>query len=149
MERLGHRFVECGLLVLAAAVAVFDGLRTIARQRTAVGGVEAGAYVVLLGLLLLCLTIAYAVRRAPGRPAVTGNPRIALVAFGLFAAYTLAIQPLGYLVATALFFGLYLRLFGRYGWLPTLVTAIAVAVGSTYLWYHVAMDLPVGLVRWP
>ncbi len=142
--------VECGLLYAAAAVALYDGVRTMIRHRTAVGGLEAGAYLVVLGLVLVGLTLAYGARgTAAGPAAASGNTRVALLAFMLFAGYTLAIQPLGYLLATALFFGLYLRAFGRYGWRPVVISAVAVAVASTYLWYQLAMDLPVGIVPWP
>jgi hypothetical protein len=84
-------------------------------------------------------------------PAATagGDSRAALLAFGLFAAYTLLIQPLGYLAATTLFFGAYLRIFGRFRWITVVPAALGVAAGTTYLWYHLAMDLPQGLIRWP
>jgi hypothetical protein len=67
----------------------------------------------------------------------------------LALGYVLAIQNLGYLLATAVFFVVYLRVFSSYRWLMIVVSSFAGAVGAAYLWTYLGMTLPQGILPWP
>lgn len=150
-----RRWVESAALILVAVLVIWDGGRIVVRHGAKMGGREAGGYVVLLGLVLAFVSLAYGFLPAPtsggsglGWRREKGLGKL-LGALGLFAAYVLLIDVTGYLLATALFLAASFRLFGSYRWLPVLTGAVAIASGSAYLWARLGLMLPQGFLPWP
>ncbi len=88
-------------------------------------------------------------RRAFDRWQSNAAVTASLFALALLAMYALLLDYLGYLLSTALFLFLYLRIFGSYRWAPILIGSIVAAVASAYLWTNVGLMLPGGISPWP
>ncbi len=142
-------------MTLLAAVAVWDGGRILVLKWGKMGVAGGGGYLLLLGLLLACLAIVHFFQGRSGGSesgyhwGQTQDLRRVRLAVLLAVGYVLGIQYLGYLLASALFFVVYLRLFSSYRWLPIVVCSFAGAVGAAYLWAHLGMMLPQGILPWP
>ncbi len=149
-----HR-IETLVLFVLGVVAVWDGIRTARYYEGRLGAMEGGAYVALLGVLLAILAVTHGLKDRSTQPEPGTGPdpqkglRWVLIAFGIFAGYILLIDPAGYLLATALFFTVYLRFFGHYRWAPILVVSIAVAVVASYGMAAIGIMLPLGVIPWP
>lgn len=143
------------LLLLVAVVAILDGVRIVVGKQDMVGAREGGGYVVLLGLILACLAVAYAsqLRKPVTRPGFHWKAQTGIhwvpIGFAILAGYILLIDHLGYPLSTLLFFITYLRVFGAYRWVPIIGGSLAVAVALTLLWSALGMVLPRGPLPWP
>jgi hypothetical protein len=117
--------------------------------------VESGGYLVLLGALLVCLALAYAVRLRLGRlragfaDGIGGGARRVCGAVGILAGYVLLMDRLGYVLSTAAFLVAFLRLFGSYAWLWILVASLGLAVVLAHSWALLGLMLPGGILGWP
>ena len=148
---LSH-FIDPIFLMLVGLAAVVDGARIIMTKREVVGGVEAGAWIATLGALLLAGSGILAMASARHTADVTSPDALLkppALAFVLLVLYVSALDRLGYILATALFMAVYLRLFGRYGLIAVAAIAIAFAAGSGWLWSFMNMMLPQGPIVWP
>lgn len=149
------RTVEAGLVLLLGAIAVWDGSRILILKWGKMGVAGGGGYVLLLGSFLAGLAVIHFLQgRVSGAGSAykwgeTHDLRRVGLAVLLAAGYVPAIQYLGYPLATAVFFVVYLRAFGSYRWLPILVSSFAGAVGAAYLWTHLGLTLPQGILPWP
>lgn len=147
--------IEPLLLTLLAGISIWDGVRIIRREQETVGGIEAGGWIALIGVLLIVATAAYwyhRVKRKIGGGsdwALGENVHLVGIALAIILAFVLLLARLGYLLCSALFFVAYLRFFGRYKWLPVLVGSIAFAMGSALLWAKMDMMMPQGVIPWP
>ncbi len=105
------------------------------------GGIDAGGYPRLLGLLSIgigvLLVLANLRALAPATRAGTGEPsegtesfRAAAVAFGVFVAYVALLPHLGYFVATAAVVSVLLWLTGERR--PTVIAVWTVAIVATF-----------------
>lgn len=137
-------------------VLIGEGAKIMITRRGALGGVESGAYLVILGFLLACLSVAYGLQPRSEGPRFPPSPEpgtwtrwAPLVAIVLLASYTFFMDYLGYLLSTALFFAAYLRVFGSYRWIPVLAASFGLAVASVYLWLSMGLVMPRGIVPWP
>ncbi len=134
------RLIESLMLLLLALLAIWDGGRIIVSKRRMLGAMEAGAWIALLGLLLVALCVAHwlSLSREEMRPASSwrDEPGLRRVAAGsaLLVGYVAAIDFVGYVLATAMFLVLCFRIFGAYRWAYVLVASTALAIGSLYLW---------------
>ncbi len=147
--------IEAGLVLLLGTIAVWDGSRILILKWGKMGVVGGGGYIIVLGLLLACLAVLHFLQGRSGAGGSAYNwgetqdlRRVGLAVF-LAAGYVLAIQYLGYLLATAVFFVVYLRVFSSYRWLMIVVSSFAGAVGAAYLWTYLGMTLPQGILPWP
>ncbi len=82
-------------------------------------------------------------------PVAGGGDPLGPIAFGLLLAYIFLWDYLGYLISTALFFLVYIRVFGSYRWLPIVMGSLVAAIGSAYVWTLFGMMLPGGILPWP
>lgn len=152
MRRTG---VEHLLLLLPAIAAVWGGVRTEIQNPGMMGARLGGAYVALLGFILACLVVAHWFTSSsrgtePGpEPSADKDLRRVGIGLGFFLGYILLIGVLGYLLSTALFFAVCLRLFGAYRWAQTAIGSLAAAIGLAYLWEQLEMTLPQGILPWP
>lgn len=149
------RTIESLAVQLFAITAILDGGRIILSSEGGQGPVASGGYLAALGLVLLSLALVYhapGTGQAPEVPTAWGE-RASLGRVGLALAmavgYVSLIGPLGYLLATALFFILYLRLFSAYSWVPIVTGSVTGAMGSAYLWATLGLTLPSGIIPWP
>lgn len=150
------RIGESAIIVLMLATpAVWDGIRILIFKSNKIGAVGGGVYILVLGLILAGLAIAHLLQGRSGGSgfAYTWGEAQELKRVGLVvliaAVYVLAIGYLGYLLATALFFVVYLRAFSDYRWLPIVVCSSVGAVGAAYLWDYLNMLMPKGILPWP
>lgn len=152
---MGRQRIETVVLFLLGIVAVWDGIWTARHYEDRLGAMEAGGYVMLLGAVLALLAVAYGLKSRSARFESGAGPRLqngllwVLIAFGIFAGYILLIDPAGYLLATALFFAVYLRVFGSYRWAPILVVSIVIAIVASYALAAIGLMLPLGVIPWP
>jgi hypothetical protein len=141
------------VLLLLSSAAVWDGLRIILRYWKKPASREAGAYLVLLSVLLGSLTLAYCLRvrkvTPENRPIEEGNVHRIWIALSMLGGYAVLMDFLGYLLSTALFLVAYLRVFGHYRWMPILTGAAIAAGSSAYTWAKVGLMLPRGILPWP
>jgi hypothetical protein len=149
------RTIEFMAVGLFALLAILDGGRIVLTSEGGRGPIASGGYLTAIGLVLLALALAYhipAIRRPPESPTAWGE-RAGLKRVGLALAmavgYVTLITPLGYLLATALFFIVYLKLFSSYSWLLILAGSALGAMGSAYLWASLGLMLPSGIIPWP
>lgn len=146
------RLADPALLLLAGSAAIADGARIVLTKRETVGGVEAGGWIAATGALLVACTLVqlFGDREPAGEPAIAAK-RLAspLAALAMLAAYVLLVDILGYLMSTALFLAVYLRVFGRYRWPAVAAISVPFAVGSAWLWAAMNMLLPQGPLPWP
>lgn len=141
--------VETLILVALASLVLWDGVGLASRYKEHLRAMEAGGYEILLGLLLAALTLLYWLRETgPGWAWGVGGRHV-IGAFGILAAYAVAMPPLGYLASTGLAVLAYMRFLGRYGWLFSLFFAGGFSVGSAWLWAWLAIALPQGILPWP
>lgn len=144
--------VEVVLLLLIAAVVIRDGMLIVNNYRAKLGAEEGGGYLVILGLLLSFLAIAYWLqsRSQVTMPEVDWRTEKGIhwvpIGFAVLAGYILALGYLGYLLSTMLFFVVYLRVFGSYRWIPVLVGSFAISIVSAYFWETLGVVLPDGLL---
>jgi hypothetical protein len=166
-ETVRRRSLELLVLFLLAGVTIYDGVRIVIRGRAlsaagglssymALGAGQAGVYLAFLGGLLACLSIIYfwIGIRTDGRKSsferrAEEGIQWVLIAFAILAAYVLIMGSLGYMLSTALFLVVFFKVFGSYRWLPSLLGALAIAVGSAYFWATLGMMLPQGIIPWP
>jgi len=156
------RLADPLLFIAVGLVSAIDGVRVIVTKRDVVGGIEAGGWVAGLGVLLLIVSCAFALAGAEAAPperaevqpsgdaaGAQAGLRLPLIAFALLILYIALLEPLGYVLCTALFMVAYLRLFGRYG--PVRIAAISLpfAIASAWLWEAMNMMLPQGPLPWP
>ena len=149
-----RKWIEPVVLLLIAAIALWDGQMIIVTRQETLGAREAGGWVALLGLCLACMALLYGALLSQ-KPELGGqwelgrNVRLPLTALAMLGGYIFLMDRLGYLLSTALFFALYLRLYGSFRWAPILVGSFAVALMSTYTWALLGMMLPTGILPWP
>jgi hypothetical protein len=141
-------------LILVGCAAVEDGLRIIITKQSVVGGVPAGGWIAGLGGLLIVGSCISIVRHAAAEPSSqTIAPgllsKAPVIAFALLVIYVALLESLGYVLSTALFMVVYLRLFGRYRALTVAAIAVPFAIGSGWLWAVMNMTLPQGPLPWP
>lgn len=145
---LRPKLIEVLVLLVIASLAIVDGV-AIASHRDQMRALEAGGYEILLGVLLIAATIAYAMRERAATWTRGKGARWAVGAFGILATYALLIPLLGYVLSTLLTFLAYLRFFSPYRWAPIIAYSLVVSVGSAGLWESLAISLPDGLLPWP
>jgi hypothetical protein len=147
------RWIDPVILFSLAGVSIWDGLRINRTQQDTFGATQAGGWVALVGVLLAICTTAYAYRELKtadnARRTIGPNFHLVLIAFAMVAIFVLLLDRVGYLVCTAVFFAVYLRYFGRYGWPAVLLGSVSFAVGSAYLWSEMSLMLPQGVIPWP
>lgn len=141
--------LETLVLGALAALVLWDGVHLASRYKEQLRAMEAGGYEILLGLLLAALTALYWFREAGTRWTWGSGGRHVACAFGILAAYILALPPLGYLLSTLLAVVAYLRILGGYRWRSSLLFAGGFAVGTAWLWAWLAIVLPQGILPWP
>ncbi|MDI7261041.1 MAG: tripartite tricarboxylate transporter TctB family protein [Thermodesulfobacteriota bacterium] len=145
--------VVAPILFGLAFLGIWDGVRIIIKYKNEIGGREAGGCLVLLGLFMICLTTVYwfqtCKNRIGGKGDAEGGNRWIVSTLALLAGYAILINFLGYLLSTAVFLVLYLRIFGAYRWLPIVIGSLIGAVGSAYIWAKVGLMLPGGFLPWP
>lgn len=154
-NRARVRLAESLGLILVAVVVVAEGVRvaTAPENQKTYGAAEGGMYLVLLGALLAGMTLVQGFRSPQSEAGRTvewgrGLPRVVMV-FAILAGYVLLIGYLGYLLAVALFFVVFLRVFSPYRWIPILIASFAMAIGSAYAWSALSIMLPTGILPWP
>jgi hypothetical protein len=147
--------MESFAVLLLAVAAIWDGGRIILSAEGRQAPTASGGYLAGLGLALLALALTQYIlarRQGPEVPAAWGEraglKRVAL-ALAMAVGYVSLITPLGYLLATALFFALYLKLFSPYSWLLIVAGSTLGATGSAYLWATLGLMLPSGIIPWP
>lgn len=149
-------YIQAGLLVLIAVLALFQGYDLIVENRKVFGATLAGVYVMALGGLLGLLTLFYAVTSlgaAKVQPETSSsgatdkkNARNLQYLLCLLVLYIVSIDILGYGLSSILFFIIYLRLIGRREWKPLLIIAIGFGVAFTLVFRLVGMSLPRGVI---
>jgi hypothetical protein len=112
---------------------------------------DAGFFPLLLAAALLALAtlviLGSLTRRDPAPPlALGGGLRRVGVAVAALAGYVLALERVGYLVATLLVMLVLLQGLERIGWRRALAVALPAVVGSYYLFVRLGVPLPPGLV---
>ena len=144
-----------GLILLAIAVAVLAGTTAIRSQE---GYAATGPRFapLLVGVLLLVLSLLFLARtvvrpdielaeRAAREAATTGFARPAAVVAAL-VAYAFLMEPLGYVVATALFFVATARILGSRALLRDALAGVAIGlVMYVAFTQFLGVDLPAGL----
>jgi putative tricarboxylic transport membrane protein len=144
-----------GLILLAIAIAVLAGTTAIRSQE---GYAATGPRFapLLVGVLLLVLSVLFLARtvvrpdvdlaeRAAREAATTDWARPALVVAALLA-YAFLMEPLGYVVATALFFLVTARILGSRAPLRDALAGLAIAlVMYVAFTQFLGVDLPAGL----
>ena len=139
--------------MLVGVAAVGDGARVIMTKGEVVGGVETGAWIAAIGALLVAgsgvLVTASARHAYDAPPPCDSVLKPPALAFALLVAYVASLGLLGYILATALFMAVYLRVFGGYGVTKVALISIAFAGGSGWLWSFMNMMLPQGPLPWP
>lgn len=150
-----HQIVGSVLLILALLPA-WNGIQILVKYQNKVGARAAGGYLILLGLLLIGLTVAYWFKAGKNRTSTKETPdgdkggnRYILTGLALIFGYVLLMDFLGYLLSTAVFLILYLRIFGAYRWTPIVIGSLIAAAGSAYGWERVGLTLPGGILPWP
>ncbi|MBI2297225.1 MAG: tripartite tricarboxylate transporter TctB family protein [Betaproteobacteria bacterium] len=83
--------------------------------------------------------------RATTPPSWQGGNRVALLVVAL-VAYVAVLNPLGYLLATALVMLLYLRGLERVRWRVSLTVAVVSVVASDLLFRRLGVPLPAGIL---
>jgi putative tricarboxylic transport membrane protein len=124
-----------GILVLIFSLAVMEGSRRMPPSATF--GPGAGFLPFWLGVLMAVLSILLIIRASrqaggtPGRsPLPNRRAAIAIAATaGGLAAFIVLVEPLGFLLATALLTAFLLRVVERERWLTTALVAAGNAVG--------------------
>jgi putative tricarboxylic transport membrane protein len=149
---MGARAVGAGMAALGAAVVALAGRLA---PGTDTGGPGAGFLPALLGVVLVGLGAAVALRRAPpAAPGATGAGAAARGGMGraawtvaAAAAYVALLEPLGFVLATVPFLLLLLVLHGERRWPVALAVALA-ATGATYalFGFWLRVPLPEGLL---
>ncbi len=154
---MDRRRIEALILLLIALTVLWDGTRIMMlldhKTMQTMGAPQAGGYLVLLGLVLGCLALRHGLEpRSRGTEASKGwgaNLHYVAIAAIVFAGYMSLWEYLGYLLSTAVFFVIFLRVFSAYHWRSILIGSAAFAIGSAYLWVLVGLVLPQGIVPWP
>lgn len=150
-----ERRVELLVLALPAAAAIWDGGRIAVLHPSSASSGSAGTYVAGLGLLLVGLALARWIQlRSPcvGPRYDWGTVeelRWVATAMAILVGYVFLISYVGYVLSTAIFLTLWLRLLGSYRWVPALVGSLAAAIGAAYLWAAIDLGLPQGVLPWP
>lgn len=147
-------FIDMFLLLLIGVVAVVDGLRIILTKTAAVGSASAGGWIVLLGGLLIVGTFRLSIKELRSgqdtvAPDTEGRFLLPITALTMLLIYIALIDSLGYMLSTALFMAIYLRVFGKYGVLKIATISIGFALCSSWLWTAMDMMLPQGILPWP
>ena len=141
--------IESAVLMLMAVTALGEGIRIIVQQATKLRALEAGGYLVLVGLLLAGMTVLYWLREPETRWEVGQGGRWVMIAIVILVGYTLLMPVLGYLLSSVLALVVYLRIFGKYRWTFILGFSCVVSIGSAWLWDWLAIMLPTGPLPWP
>ena len=134
-----------GLFLLACGVAVVIAASTI-RSQDGWAAVGPRFVPLLIGCALIVLSLLYLAR--PGEPAE--GPDVdwlaPLTVVGALVVYLLLLEPLGYIVATTLFFPLCGRLLGSRSPVRDAVAGLVLAVVVFVLFTQfLGVDLPAGL----
>lgn len=87
-----------------------------------------------------------AARGAPAARPAPGNRVAVALAVGALLAYAVLLEPLGYVVTTALFMVFALRALGRLGWRAVLTSTILTTAAS---WALFSVWLKVPVRTWP
>jgi putative tricarboxylic transport membrane protein len=134
-----------GLFLLAAGVAVVVAASTI-RSQDGWAAVGPRFVPLLVGCALIVLSALYLAR--PGEPeeAPEFDWLAPLTVVGALVAYLLVLEPLGYVVATTLFFPLCARLLGSRSPLRDAIAGLVLGVVVFVLFTQfLGVDLPAGL----
>lgn len=113
-----------------------------------------GFYPVLVGLLLILGSVGAGIEAWRGEsqediswPGHDAFKRVGVIA-GSLVVYAVTLVRFGYPIMTALLVALVLRIMGMSNWLVILITAIAMSLGSYYLFrVLLGVPLPVGPFR--
>ncbi len=149
-------WTEKGVLFGLSLVAVIDGCRLIFFHSETFGSVQAGGYLVLLGLVIGFLSL-HAWRRgnlgsrepADAQPVGGKRTRSVVLCLLILAGIAVLIPWFGYMLSTALFFLAYFRILGGYRWLRALLLSAALGVLFAYIFTEAGMMLPQGFIPWP
>jgi putative tricarboxylic transport membrane protein len=147
-----------GILVLVLAlVAMIEGLRLILNKDPLVlyDPLGPGFYILVLGLGLMVLSVVHFVanhQRSPGKGRVAASKEMRVKLFGaigILALYILLVHFVGYLVATAVFFFLELKVSGVKSWRNNVILTLM----FTIVYYVVfvkfcGMLFPKGIFFW-
>lgn len=148
---------QAGVLLLLSIAAVLQGTTIIRDYSTTYGANLAGWYLIALGAVLGVITLIYFFRngRQPEEvfAAPTAEEQLQRKKLGwlllLLVGYVLVIDYLGYIVSTVLFFMIYLRFLGGYGWGRVLWISIVFGVSFGLIFSYVGMSLPTGFIPFP
>lgn len=141
-----------GLLLAVAALVIVDSLRV--GIGWADDGPRSGYFPFYIGLLLAAAAgwvfVTQLLRWGRTRAVFAERGQLAMVAAVALpmAVYVAGIHLLGIYLASALLIGYFMRRYGRYGWLPTAVVALAVPLvffGIFERWFLV--PLPKGPIE--
>ncbi len=141
------------ILLVMAAVGIFEGIRLSKSVLLFADPVGPGWYLFFMSCLLLFCAVALSVRGFIRRKAGQHEVELSLSkgsagrAILLLLLYALAIPYLGYVIASAIFFVGVQRLFGERSWVRCALIGVSI-VGCFYLVfsYLANMPLPRGLL---
>jgi hypothetical protein len=136
--------IEIGVLLLIGAVVAGDGARFVLVTQH-LRALEVGGYEILLGLLLVVLTLVYALRPLGVNWQISAGNRNAAISYALLLAFAASLHWIGYIVSTFAVVTAYVRLLGGYRLTSSLLVAAVFAIASTWLWTSLMISLPRGL----
>ncbi|MER2632842.1 MULTISPECIES: hypothetical protein [Chelativorans] len=134
---------EIGILLLLGAVVTGDGIRFVLVTRH-LRALEVGGYQILLGLLLIILTLFYALKPLAENWRISEGNRNTAIGYGLLVAYAASLHGLGYIISTLIVVAAYMRLLGGYRMASSLAVAAIFATASAWLWTTLMISLPRG-----
>ncbi len=149
-------WIEKTVLFGLSLVAILDGCRLIFLHSSTFGSIQAGGYLVLLGLLIGFLSL-HAWRRGNlgSRPAAGAQTekgktaRSVVLCLLILSGTSLLIPWLGYMLSTVLFFLAYFRVLGGYRWSRALWLSAMLGLFFAYVFAEAGMMLPQGFIPWP
>ncbi len=151
-----ENWVEKGSLLALSVIATVDGFRIILWHSSTFGAIQAGGYLVLLGLLIGSLTV-YAwlggklekPRSEDEKPEKGSGLKKVVLCLLILAGTSLLVPRLGFMLSIIIFFLAHLRLLGGYRWLPAFLWSSSLGVLLAYILTIAGMMLPQGPIPWP
>ena len=124
-----------GIITLIFSAAVIDGSRRMPPSNTFGPGAGfmpfwLGVFMAIFSILLIVNATRQPVKSGGGFPFPTGRPALSILgAVGGLSAFFLLLEPLGFLLSTALLTAFILRVVESERWPTTVVVSVANAIG--------------------
>lgn len=138
-------------LVVAAAIFAFGALLVYDSNRLGSGwgieGPQAGYFPFYIGLLICVSSVVVfvqgLVRLKSDRKIFVSIPQFKQVLIILVpsTAYVLGVQLIGIYISSAVFIGLFMKIFGKYSWLRSVTVGLAVSV-IAFLMFEIWFTIP-------